>query len=481
MTHSKNPIDWSWFLPDEQEQIKKIPNFNWLRPYQQEDIAKLLDLNFTGCFNEQRTGKTPTAIMTMECRPDVDRILITCPASMLYPWRDAYKEWTNKDAIICTGSIKKRIELIKQWKHGPLIISYGCLKETKRTDGMLDYIIKQNPDACIADEAHKFKCHTTATAKAMYTIRKHIKYGLALTGTPATNKPEDIYGILHWLLPETYNSYWNFINNNFITRKQYRGFNKTYTEVVDWIPTRKQIMMNQLAMFSTQRKRIDVMPWLPTKDYLQIRLTPTPTQQRYIKELSEYFETENLITQGILDRMIKERQLCVAPQIVDLKGSSPKIDWIVDYFSDYPDKSIILFSKFVKGIHLIHQTLSEKKIKGQVITGSVPPKQRAEIVSEFQQGKLRYLILQIDACREGLTLDNADVEIFVDAYPPAADIQQAEDRFVATTEDKADKSHQIIQLMLTDTYDEECYKLVARRASSIDCINSYINYIKNKR
>ena len=68
-----------------------------------------------------------------------------------------------------------------------------------------------------------------------------------------------------------------------------------------------------------------------------------------------------------------------------------------------------------------------------------------------------------------------------DVYPPAADIQQAEDRFVATTKDKADKSHQIIQLMIEGTYDEECYNLVERRASSIDCINSYIKYISDKR
>ena len=43
---------------------------------------------------------------------------------------------------------------------------------------------------------------------------------------------------------------------------------------------------------------------------------------------------------------------------------------------------------------------------------------------------------------EGLTLDEADVEIFIDVFPPAADIQQAEDRFVATTEAKKNKPQQ---------------------------------------
>jgi SNF2 family DNA or RNA helicase len=157
------------------------------------------------------------------------------------------------------------------------------------------------------------------------------------------------------------------------------------------------------------------------------------------------------------------------------------MDWILDYLKDYPEKKVLIFSKFKKGIHILHKMLSEKRIEGQVITGEVAPKDRATIVNDFQNNRYQYLILQIDACKEGLTLDNADVEIFMDIYPPAADIQQAEDRFVATTPDKKDKPHQIIQLMLADTYDQECYNLVERRASSIDCINSYIDYIKNRR
>ena len=451
-----------------------------LRPYQKEDAEFLSTLNQGACFNEQRTGKTPIAIFTMEAR-QLNKILIVCPASMLYPWRDAYKFWTGKDALVCVGSPKKRLKIIESWERGPLIISYGCLKETIRTGGMLDDIIKKKPDACIADEAHHFKCHTTATAKAMYKLADNCVYRLALTGTPATNKPVDIFGILRWLYPDEYNSYWNFVNYNFHTYKQYTGFQKYHMEIGDWLPTRQTVMATLLNKFTTQRKRAEVMEWLPPKDYLKVRLPTTPLQNKYLSELKEYFETETLITQSVLDRMIRERQICVSPQIVDLKGSSPKFDWVLEYLKDYPEKCVLIFSKFKKGIQLLHKLLSEKRIEGQVITGEVSSKNRANIVDAFQRGEYRYLILQIDACKEGLTLDNADVEIFLDAYPPAADVQQAEDRFVATTEDKKNKSHQIIQLMLEDTYDEECYNLVERRASSIDCINSYINYIKSRR
>ena len=457
--------------------LEQLAKYDLLRPYQVEDIKKFLQQDCGACFNEQRTGKTPIAILTMFAR-QLDKVIIVCPASMIYPWKDSYKFWTGQDATVCVGTQNKRNKIIESWKHGPLIISYGCLKATKRSEGMVAQLIKKKPQACIADEAHHFKCHTTATAEAMYKLGDNVRYRLALTGTPATNKPVDIYGILRWLFPDDYKSYWNFVHYNFKTYKQYTGFQKYHMEIGDWLPTRKAIMATRLERFSTQRKRSEVMPWLPPKDYLKVRLPATNLQSKYLNELKEYFETEDLITQTVLDRMLKERQICISPQIVGLKGSSPKLDWLLEFMADYPDKQVIIFTKFVKAIDLIHQSLSEKRIKGQVIMGETPSAVRAEYVRMFQNRTYRYLVLQVDACKEGLTLDEADVEIFMDVYPPAADIQQAEDRFVATTEDKKNKPHQIIQLMLEGTYDEECYNLVERRASSIECINSYIKYIR---
>lgn len=451
-----------------------------LRPYQIEDVNKLLQNECSACFNEQRTGKTPTAITVMETR-GCDKVLIVCPASMLYPWKSAWKTWANKDALICVGTLKKRIDTLAQWEHGPLIISYGCLKETARAQGMVDLIIKHKPQGCIADEAHHFKCHTTATARAMYKLAKVIPIRLALTGTPATNKPYDVYGILRWLYPQEFSSYWNFIDDNFQTYKQYTGYNQFHKEIGSWRPTRQAIMAARLNEFSTQRKRKDVMAWLPDKDYTDIHLTPTPQQTKYLNELDKFFETETIVTQSILDRILRVRQICTAPQILDLKSSSPKLDWVLQYMLDYPNKRVIIFTKFVKATVLLHNALKEKKIEGQVITGSVSPTTRAQYVAQFQSGLLKYLIIQIDAGKEGLTLDAADTEIFIDQYPPAADIQQAEDRFVATTEDKKEKPHEIIRLILDGTYDEVCYNLVKRRATGIDCINSYIKYIKTRR
>lgn len=450
-----------------------------LRPYQIEDLEILLQHDCAGCFNEQRTGKTPIAIMVMQARR-LDKVLVVCPASMLYPWANAWQEWAGVTATICTGATAKRRKIIDQWQHGPLLISYGSLRSTRKTDGDIDYILAKKPEGCIADEAHRFKDPKTATAKAMYQMCSTIKYRLALTGTPATNKPIDIFGILHWLYPDRYSSYWRFAEENFKVYDAYTGFNKSHKEIGDWLPGRKLKMAEELSLFTTQRKRKDVMPWLPDKNYLDIKLDPTTAQRRYLSELEDYFETGDVITQGILDRLLRVRQICTAPAILNLPGNSPKLDWVVQYITDYPTKPILIFTKFVSAIQLLSAMLEEKRIEYKAISGLTPTNVRAQYVKDFQDKIFNVLILQIDAGKEGLTLDRAEDIIFIDQYPPAADIQQAEDRFVATTEERSSKGHTIIRLMLKDTYDISLYRLVASRAESIDVINDYIKYIRKE-
>ena len=75
-------------------------------------------------------------------------------------------------------------------------------------------------------------------------------------------------------------------------------------------------LQTQLSFISTNRKRKDVMPWLPEKDYQQVHLEPTKEQVKYLKELDKHFETEHIIVQGILDRLVRERQIVLSTLIL---------------------------------------------------------------------------------------------------------------------------------------------------------------------
>lgn len=449
-----------------------------LRPYQEADALFLSRLNAGGCFNEQRTGKTPTILRVAEIC-NVQKMVAITPASAMYQWADEIIRWLGGCPFVCAGDYNFRRETIDIWKNFRgtipcLIISYDSLKETMRTKGLVEYILKAAPEMIIVDEAHRIRHRNSAQAKAVYRLSK-IPRRYALTGTPAPGKSHDIWGILHFLCPNTFNSFWNFINDFYRTVRMRNQQGDTYIDILEMLPDKKRTMQYILNKISIQRKRKDVMPWLPEKELpIPIRLPLTKEQTKYLKELKDMWETEHIVTIGVLDRLIRYRQICLAPELIGLKGSSPKLDWIDDYLSDYPERPTVIFSKFTSFLQLIKKRHPEVG----VLVGNTPLVERERLRKNFQNGKLKVLLIQIDIGKEALTLDIAEALIFTDKYPPIGDIEQAEDRFVATTEDKAKIPKTIYELMMKGAYDEKLYELLREHKSETAIINDYKNYME---
>lgn len=450
-----------------------------LRQYQINDAKFLASIPFSACFNEQRTGKTPTALEVIKLRRlQEERILIITTASSLYQWKEEYEKWLNKPCQICAGTPSAKAKAIGLWTHG-LVVSLDSFKATENREGLITPILARNPMMVILDEAHKIKNPKSANAKAVFKTTK-IPYRLALTGTPAQGKPYDVFSILKFLYPDEYRSYWSFIDEYFEIEEHTTWQNgrqrifRTYDNFQHGKAEQLQAILNK---FSTQRKRKDVMPWLPDKFYQQIKLSPSSDQKRYLKELEETYRTEDIITTGTLDRLVRYRQICLDPELLNLKGKSPKTEWILQYLKDYPDEQIIIFSKFTSYLIKLSEQLNTT---WAMLIGSTPTKQRGKFIKDFQSGKFRVFLINIDAGKEALTLDAAETTIFTDKFPPIGSIEQAEDRFIASTEEKAHKAHKIIELMIADTFDEQIYHLLEKRKSETDIINNYKKYIEER-
>ena len=208
---------------------------NTLREYQLEDAIKLARLNSAACFNQQRTGKTPTALYALHLKA-VNRYLVICPASMVYPWATEIKKWTGLDALICSGTIKHKQKQVTLWDTThPLIVSYDSFKSTKVSEGLVDLIFKQikhtNNNAIVLDEAHRIRKRTNKQAQAIFKVRFAFDYKLALTVTPAPSHTHDVWAILHFLYPYTFASYWSFIEQYYTISDVYIGMNKTKKEI----------------------------------------------------------------------------------------------------------------------------------------------------------------------------------------------------------------------------------------------------------
>ena len=97
-----------------------------LRAYQKEDAIFLAQRKNAGCFNQQRTGKTPTSLLSLKLK-GCKKVLIVCPASMVPVWQSEFEQWYGEPCIALQGTKTKRLKLLETWTDG-LVIGYECLR-----------------------------------------------------------------------------------------------------------------------------------------------------------------------------------------------------------------------------------------------------------------------------------------------------------------------------------------------------------------
>lgn len=455
---------------------------NGLRPYQQDDVRLLVNRKASANFSEPRTGKTPTALRTFKAK-GLTKIIIIATAASLYQWKQEFHRWYEDEAVVLDPSVSKQQKLdhLKEWGKSirAIIISYDSLKTVIRNgqpSGLLSEILKHNDiDGIIVDEAHHIRHRKSLQSQAVIALN-HIPNRHVLTGTPAHGRLEDVFPILQFLYPNLFTSYWRFINYYFISedRKNW-GTGAEYVEVVGL--KNEEELPQFIDRISVQHKRHDVMQWLPDKDYEIVKLKLSPQQKKQIHELEKFYETDHIIVENVLTQLIRIRQIANSPHLIDLPGPSPKVEWLASFLRDNPDKPTLIFSNFTEFL----KYTSKKLELPHMIIGPTPSKQREKIRNDFQSGKINHILINTQAGKEALTLDRAEVAIFLDIYPPYGDVDQAENRFTATRPELKDKPHTIIHVMMEGCYDETLFSLVKERASETAIINNFKHYLERRK
>lgn len=434
-----------------------------LRPYQIEDVKFIIEHPECGVFSEQRVGKTPTVISAI-AQLQLQKIIVICPASIVYSWAYEFEKWSNIPTIIPD----KTTYMIPNDFKGAVIINY---EKFRKRNTLQDSAVAWNPECVIVDEAHRMKDRKSQTATAIARFKK-VPRKIALTGTPCTNKPWDVWTILNWLKPRVYTSYWNFVNEYFIQQPIYFG-GRVAHQPIAFRPHKQLYLQAQLSTFCVQRKRREVMEWLDEIEPEDIPLKPSVSEVSIINDLETWFEHKHIVTKSTIDTMIRIRQICDDVRILDLKGKSTKTEWLKGYLADYAEENIIIFSN-----SKLYLKILKNDLKLPLICGDTPKEERKEIIEEFQENG-GVLLAQTQACKEGLTLDNADTTIFLDIFPPSADYLQAKDRMVATTEDRV-KPKKLLRVYLENTLDEKCVHAVDNNISATSFINDYSIYLERR-
>ena len=189
----------------------QLKGLNWLCNLYEQGINGILA-------DEMGLGKTVQSISVMAYLAEVHNIwgpfLVIAPASTLHNWQQEITRFVPQlKALPYWGNAKDRKVLRKFWdrkhvtytKDSPfhvLITSYQLVV------GDAQYFQKMRWQYMILDEAQAIKSSSSSRWKALLAF--HCRNRLLLTGTPIQNSMQELWALLHFIMPSLFDSHDEF-------------------------------------------------------------------------------------------------------------------------------------------------------------------------------------------------------------------------------------------------------------------------------
>ena len=374
-------------------------------------------------------------------------------------WFNEAKAWNDTPFVIINGSKKKRLNIYDSITIETMIISY----ETLRTD--IEDIMKRFKkfNYLVVDEAHRLRNYKTKQSKALIKVRTVADRVYPMTGTPAVNHPSDVYGIFKLMFPRMFSSYWSFIERYFsFTHTQ---FGRQIGELNDNF---KKEFHHILELNTIQRKRRDVMQWVPKVDFHTVELEPTSKQLSLFKEIIRKSTVNGEPIPNAITKLTRLRQVCVDPMYIDIETKTPKQAFIMDYLEDNPEP-VIIFSTMTQTLNRLKAIIPDSVI----LTGEQSTAEKQWAVDQIQTGRARVLLANIKAGGVGFTLDKVDTIIFLDKSYTPDENQQAADRIIPTDPSKEYGAKQVITLVVNGSVEPKIEEMLEKKIDIIKYVNDY--------
>jgi SWI/SNF-related matrix-associated actin-dependent regulator 1 of chromatin subfamily A len=426
-----------------------------LLPFQRAGVEFLEKSNHRAIIaDEMGLGKTVQYLAPLQLHPELRPVLIIVPASLkLNTLREINKFLSTKD----------KVHLINGGKPYSLrgvdvaVINYDVLAKWQ------DALIAWGPALVIADEAHYAKNRKRQRAKALIEIAKKIDRVILATGTPVTNRPEELFPLLNMVDPKAWPNFYRYAVEYCGAYKDRFGF---HTEGA----TNLGKLHEKIKPYVVRRIKSEVLKELPPKRRATLVMNFDDAQRAeydsYIEEaLSSVRQAEQLAW------FEKAKQAAALGKIKDV------IDWIENFLDT--GKKLVVFATHHMIIDRLMDAFKDQAVrldgrdsndpikdkKGNIIGPS--PRQRA--VDRFQNDdKVTLFVGNIKAAGVGLTLTAASDVAFVEFAWTPGDHVQAEDR-----------CHRIGQhdsvtcwyLVASETVDEDIVTLLESKRQVIETIH----------
>lgn len=173
---------------------------------------------------EPGCGKTYGAIWTAQKLGADKRVIIVCPKRVIPSWQASIKTITGREAKVLSRTTRAGRANIEDMLNGAdgwwvinfeLLVSLGKAVEAKKWPTVS--FSRKSFDMVVVDEVHRIANHRTQSFRTVKALKS--AYRLGLSGTPAGNKPVNIYGVLKFLNPDSVGrSFYRFADEFFVSQ-----------------------------------------------------------------------------------------------------------------------------------------------------------------------------------------------------------------------------------------------------------------------
>lgn len=381
-------------------------------------------------------GKTHIAMASIEKLREADlahKSLIICPNYLKWKWAYELETWTDTPYIVVDGTPTKRIPQYDNITEDiTVVINYELLLRD------IEILKTFSWDVIVADEVTRIKGYRSKTKKALKQLVS--KYKLGLTGTPISNRPDELYSIMEWVDPTLFGKWYKF-EQQYIIRGHF-GEIQAYKNLQDLARVAAKRMITKSQEEAAEQlpdiQEIDLIVEPTTKQKSLYTLVASSLEMhldRYVDFLLlEAHSHADYETAMIRQRFSALRQICVSPYILqfslgqyveNIKGFSNKylddvgakilavFDLIDEAIADN-DNKMIIFSFYRNTLPLIETFLKKRRIRYRTIVGGMDGDEIIARARDFQNDPDIRVFLTTDAGEKGIDLQSANILVNLD-------------------------------------------------------------------
>jgi SWI/SNF-related matrix-associated actin-dependent regulator 1 of chromatin subfamily A len=385
-----------------------------LYPHQLEGVAFLLGRRRALLTDDMGLGKTRQSIIALTEASERGPYLVVCPASLKRNWVREIEIVLPEPKCAIVGPAEMPPEDFDGW----VVLNYDIL------DKHLAELLSRGWSGIVFDEAHYLKNYRSKRSRAALRLVREIPGDPvvhALTGTPLTNRPRDLFPLLQIADHPLGRSFASF------AKRYCDGFQSDYGLVADGATNLDELVvqLHGVMLRRTKDEVLDLPPKLRT--WLDIEIHP-----RAVEKLNEPVRALANSSRRERGRTEEERRsqgvLLGALTTARRKLATLKSLQTTDFLQSIVDQGekVIVFSAFMPPTLRFARHFGDAAV---TITGGVPAAERQNRVDRFQEDDdVRVLAANLHVGGVGLNLTAARQVVFNDLDWTPANHWQAEDR-----------------------------------------------------